>query len=722
MNRKIWGAALVCLMLFWQTALAEIAGINIMGAVPVIDAPAICLQVRALDSAGEGIRTERENFVFTAGAENVELETSTVPDGNRGHIIVVDTSLYYYGSKNIKAEDIQEIVDAYLARLSPDERVMFVLTTDALRPTCTNYMTLSEARQYVQGIELSQNQSARINTAIYEAFNYAISPAQGAPAFHSVFIVADPDLASNNDREHTLEECIQLRAESGLNFDVAVANVYRKSFLEDTSQGRRTALEQGFEQYEDFATRCAGKYMRIPQDNNGVDTDSIYTELASWMYTAHEFLVDFSALSGHIAVEPQEQSVTLSIACGGAVRTLGLTLNTALLPDYVPENSSVTPALTPVVAVGQSDSAAMQVIHALMQMHYLSESSDEFDNECFLAYIDFCQNNGIDPRDGVYEETYALMLSGEAQAASAQTPEPTATPQPTIPPQGYTINDQDAEGSGGFIAAMQGILKSLNCYEDGAASNVGRLDQATIDAVARYCEAFNWRNDHANGVSREICQEILTNGPKLNPLEEEELTVQQRLKAFVAGSTQIMQVAVPNWILIAVCVVLLVGIAVIMILGRPGKPEEEARQTNSAIRGSDGPEDHTLPADDFGDEATVSTYAKKAVQMEIRYEGEVLREEIMLAEGVPFTIGRMDNRGAVSAPNLVLNAADRSVSRGCHAVLLYKNDQIYLSDSSKYHNTTLNGITVFGREGKDGLPVGNGDEIKVSNHVILIKW
>ena len=214
----------------------------------------------------------------------------------------------------------------------------------------------------------------------------------------------------------------------------------------------------------------------------------------------------------------------------------------------------------------------------------------------------------------------------------------------------------------------------------------------------------------------------MTNGPKLNPLEEKELTVQQRLKVFVAGNTQIMQVAVPNWILIAVCVVLLIGIAVIMILGRPGKPEEEARQTNSAIREPDRPEDHTLPADDFGDEATVSIYAKKAVQMEIRYEGEVRREEIVLAEGVPFTIGRMDNRGAVSAPNLVLNAADRSVSRGCHAVLLYKNDQIYLSDSSKYHNTTLNGITVFGREGKDGLPVGNGDEIKVSNHVILIKW
>ena len=64
----------------------------------------------------------------------------------------------------------------------------------------------------------------------------------------------------------------------------------------DTSQGRRNELEQGFEQYEDFATRCAGKYMRIPQDNNGVDTDSVYTELASRMYTTHEFLVDFSAL------------------------------------------------------------------------------------------------------------------------------------------------------------------------------------------------------------------------------------------------------------------------------------------------------------------------------------------------------------------------------------------------------------------------------------------
>lgn len=733
MSAKRWlsAVALVLLVLIGVSASADVSGINVISAVPVSDAPAMYFEVRALDSKGTGLRMQRQDFHFTAGEVGIELTANAVPSGNQGHIIVVDTSLYYYGNKNIKIENIRDIIGTYLSRLSSDERVMFVLASDATHPTCTNYMTLQHAREYADGIVFSQDKSSKINSAIYEAFGYAISPAQEAPLFNTVFIVADPDLENNQDMDHTLNECVQLRASSGHNFDVAVATIRRENFLKDTSDARRKAINQGFSKYRDFASQCGGQYLEIPQDNNGVDTDDIHVHLSQWLYSTQYYSVDFSPLSGHLLTDPQVQSVKISVSCEGAVRTIDVQLDTSLLPEpEVTPTPTVnvptpTPAPTPVVVVGQTDSMAMQAIYALNQLNYLNKTNvREFDNDCFIAYIDFCRNNGIDPRDGIYEETYHLMLEGEAVAAAVATPQPTATPEPTIPPEGYSINAQDTETSGDYIARMQAILKNLNCYKDEAFSNVGRLDQATVDAVNTYCEAFNWRNDHANGVSKEICLEILTNGSKLNPLEKEKPTFQEKAKAFLAAQTQVLQYAVPNWILIAACFVLVIVIAVICIVFSSDKkkqndddPTPQTQEEGNTPASQPG----TKPAAQDDESPTVSPFANRTVRMEIRYAGECCFEEITLEDGKPFTIGRRGS-GQQENPDLVLDSADKSVSRGRHAVLLYRNDQIYLSDASRYHNTMINGMTVFEHEGRDGVPVNSGDEIMISSHRIQIRW
>lgn len=735
MSVKRWmslAAALVMTALLCTAALADVSGINIIGAAAVSDAPAVYLEMRALDGTGAGMRTQQQDFRFTAGEENIELTTGTVPGGNRGHIVVVDTSMYYYGSKNVKAENIREIVGAYLSRLSSDERVMFVLSTDAARPTCTNYMTLDHAREYAQGIELGQAKSARINTAIYEAFGYAIAPAQGAPLFNSVFIVADPDLQSNDDREHTLNESVQMRASSGRNFDVGVAVLHRDNFLQDTSNERRKALEEGFAKYAEFAKQCGGRYVQIPQDNKGVDTNEVHVQLSSWLYTTQTFCVDFSALSGHIPTEPQVQNVKLSISCNGAVREMNVLLDTALLPEPeatpvpTPDVPTPTPAPTPVVARGQDDAVAMQAIHALQKMNYLNKSSvKEFDNDCFIAYIDFCEKNGVDPRDGIYEETYHLMLSGEAVAIELATPAPTPTPEPTIPPEGYAINDQDTEHSGGYIARIQAILKNLNCYGEEATSNVGRMDQATVDAANKYCEAFNWRNDHPNGVSKAICTEIITNGEKLNPIATPQPTMQEKAKAFLAGSTQILEYVVPNWMLVAACFALVILIALILILcrsGKKGRKEQDVPPQTKAPQPQGVQQSFVSGAQTSDEEETVGSDGRRLVMLEIGYAGMSRQEACTLTEGRPFTIGRRDSRGELPTPNLVLDGSDKSASRGQHAMLLYKSGQVYLSDLSKYHNTMLNGMSVFEREGRDGVPVKNGDEITISSHTIRITW
>lgn len=837
-----WLTAVALILIFaWSVCAADVSGISIMSVRQETSAPQMYFEVRALDSTGVGVRAQSGDFRFTAGEEQVELAAQQISNNNLGHIIVVDTSLYYYGSQYIKAEHIQEIVSAYLSRLSADERIMFVLTTDAAQPTCTNYMTLENAKQYVQGITLTQEMSARINGAIYEAFRYAIAPAQGAPMFNTVFIVADPDLENNNDTEHSLSECVQLRANSGVAFDAAVAVPHREQYLSATNASRRKNLESGFAAFEQFAQQIGGKYIQLEQTNKGVETEELHVLLSQWLYTTSHYAVDFSALAGKVPLDPQVQKVPVSVTCqgagGNAVRTVEVALDTALLPqaEVTPTpDPDVTPAPTPVVAVGQTDATAMQAIYALSQLNYLEKTGyDEFDNSCFLAYIDFCSNNGVDPRDGIYAETYELLLSGKAVGAAIVTPEPTATPEPTptpvptvppegysindmdtegsggfiaqiqfllkslncyeedavssvgrldqatvdavnrfcqaynwrndrmdgiskqiadeilangsklnpiaeetpvptpeptVPPEGYTINDSDTEGSGGFIASMQSILKNLNCYEEGALSNVGRLDEATINAVNRYCAAFNWRNDHVDGVSKQIVDEILANGEKREPLAPVEPTLQEKAWAFLTREIQVGSVSFEMWIPVAVCVVLFFVIVTIVVLMSGGKkkakdkPESDSGRTaaqNDAPPAS--PPQPVVPAARHGgddeDDGTDDPYFKKFITLYITFAGQSRTEEIELNGKEAYTIGR---KGC----NLTLDSADKEASRH-HAELVYKNDQVYVRDLSSYGNTSINGMRVRSRADAgsvDGAIVNNGDVIQVSNHMITIRW
>lgn len=806
----------LAVILVWLCALAQAdaSGISVVRTVEMENQAALLMEVRLKDNAGRGMRATQQSFRFT-GPEGIELPATPAGTGNNGYIVVVDTSMYYYGNKSVKIEHIRDMANAYLSRLGSDARVMFVLASDAQVPTCTTYMTADQARDYVSGITMGTDNSANISTAIYNAFCFAQAPAADAPQFNSVFIIADPDQESNQGDSYTLADCADLYAQGGQEFDVVVALPYREQFFKNATDARRQQLNNGIGMLENLARQCGGTLVEVPQTNQGVSTEALHEELTWHLETSSAFLVDLTPLAGHIPTEPQIQSTDVTVTSGSISRSVTCRVDTALLPE--PESTpEVTPEVTealptPVVVREQKDDTAMQAVFALRQLGYLEKNSvDSFDNDCYLAYLEFCKVNGVDPRDGIYADTLALMnsdkalpkpqitaaptdtptptpvvglgqsggeastaisrlrklnyltaegvtafddrcfeayiafcdangldprdgiyedglallKSNDAVAAPAITATPTATPVPTVPPEGYAINAQDTEDSGGYIAKVQTILKNLNCYGEESA-NVGRLDQATVDAINRYCEAFNWRNDHPNGVSGAIVNEILTNGEKLKPLETPQPTLQERIRAFLMSGVQLGDLAIPNWALVILGVVLVILLAVVLIVTGRSRKADQPQQQRPVQQHAAGQAAETaggMPVTP-DTEMTVGTGFLRYLTLEISYAGQVQTlKDVMLSEGRELTFGRRDAKGCIPDPDIVLDSADKSLSRGRHAVLRLHEGSVYLQDESSFHNTTVHSITVYDHEQQYGVLLSSGDEITMSAHTVRVSW
>ena len=850
---------IVCLALLLLTLLFAF-GVSVRSVHPSITDPTMYMEVRVLDSAGRGISVDKKDIRFTAGKEEVLLKTRDVPEGNVGHIIVVDTAKYYFGSDYIKEQNIRDMISFYLSRAGTDERVMFVLASNG-QPEIVEYMSVSDARNYVPKITMKDTSAARINEAILTAFQYATDPTPGNPAFNSVFIITDPDVSSNEERDFSLADSVALRDKHNRLFDGIVAIPYRQSYIEGTNNTRRSLLNNGLNEFQNFISEVGGTYVEVLQSGNRnstqVDIDTLRSALADKMTTSNYYTVDFSPLAGRLDNEDDDydydfdgpmRPLEVTVTYRGMVSTADVELNMDLLPPPpktptpIPE-PTFTPAPTPVVYPGQADTMAMQAVRALHKLRYLEHTEyDAFDNECYIAYVDFCENNGIDPSDGIYQNTYDLLLSGnaipvpeitpeptptpaptplvavgqsdatamqairslyklnylhttsydefdnecfiaymefcehnnldprdgiyekglnvlfgdEAVGIAPPTPEPTPIPDPTIPPEGYALNDADTEQSGGFIAQIQSVLKTLNCYADGATANVGHMDQATIDAVNLYCATYNWRNDRAGGVTKSICQEILTSGPNLVPRAEPEPTAKEKLMNFLTSEFMLFGVTLQMWIPALLCVVLVFAILVLLVLfsgnkeekptDKPEVPGGSSLRIHGQVVPAPGPNPPPANDSDAGraakvpphtppytppspqprrntsfsggadEERTSTGYFGKPIDLRVEFNGHTETTSAELLEGRSFVIGRRNDC------DLTLSAMDKDLSRA-HLMLLYEGDQIYLRDVSTYHKTTLNGIQVYGNDHNgQGMPVSNGDVIVAGAHRITISW
>lgn len=730
-------ALLLCLICLCSAASAQVAGISIIGVRHAEDKPQLYLGIRTMSGNGAAVASNSDNVTVFGGREQVPLSIRSLKGAELGHIVVVDTSLYYYGSEYIKDEDVRNIILGYLDNIPKDERVMFVSAAE-LEPVLSNYMTVEEAQEHVQNIELGDFSPSCIYKAICTAFEMAANPKSGAPAFNNVYIVADPDQVSNVGSASSLGEAAMIYNHSGFSFDVVLAVPYRETYMKGSSGKRRQELETSFGNYANFCQQVNGRYVQVPQNNEGVDVAPLAKAMNAIYGTGLYFVVDCTPMRNYVPVDGAMQPAALSVyykdQSDQAVRTVEVQLNTALLPEPDPTPTpepeatpTPVPKPTPVVAMGQTDPKAMQAILALYEMNYLTDKNhDEFDNECFVAYIEFCRTNNLDASDGVYEDAYEKLLTRSAIPATTPTPTPGPTPEPTIPPEGYAINDADPENGIPYIAQLQSVLKKLNCYEADVTANVGRMDQATVDAVARYCEAYNWRNDHPNGVTKLVCQEIITNGPNMEPLEPKQPSLREKIIAFLNRELKVGSLTLKMWIPVAVCVALLFVIVVlIVVLSGRGKnkpapmddptPSPSFQPLTTSDSGSAAVPYTPAPmpvmqAEDV--EETMQPYFSKLITLTVQYGGRTRTEEAELKENPPYTIGRKDCQ-------LLLDGADSSASRK-QAELYIKDNQVYVRDKSSYQNTYVNGRKV--RTGTDGTVVNNGDRLQLSEHTVTIRW
>ncbi len=684
---------------------AEIADIQILRASVDSESPVAYVALRAKNASGKGIKITADELEFEASMTNggdgrtVLLKGVKAGAGRFGHIIVVDTSMYYFRSKNIKAAHISGIIAAYLNRLSEEERVKFILAGEK---GCTeiDYMALAEAKNYAAQIALGQKDPSMIYTAIYTAFEQAKEPAVDAPPYNSVFIVADPNLSTNEDSVQLLEEAVSLYNDSEEKFDVLLAMPYRASYFgtRGAAKDRTSKVNEGFATYESFASRSGGVFCRVPQDNRGVDT----TELLAKILEQHNSLtlleIDLSSLNQLLDHEGGEQEVDIRVSGKNSDRTstASIRVDASLLPP-----PALTPAPTPesdppdipVVVLHQKDAKAFEAIRALIKLWYLEDNNySEFDGNCWMAYVDFCQANEIDASDGIYEDAFNRLMRGDAIPAGTATPIPTTTPKatstpvPTIRPDGYRLGDADTEESGGFIYSMQVVLQKLNCFGEEKPSS-GMLDQPTLDAVTLYCETYGWNNEAADSVSAMLVNDIITNGQNREPYVEPEPSKKEKVRAFL--TVELLRIGgfpISRGMMLATAGVLFF-IAIIVAILVSGKKEYPVRDiiespVKSPVESPKGESKGTGTIDVF-----------LPVSLSITYNGtqRTLNTYIYLDKN--YLIGR-DSESHPNKFNLMLDSDDRRVSRP-HAALYLENRPegkvLYLCDLGSRNGTIVNG-------------------------------
>lgn len=733
--------------------------------------------IRAKDAAGNSVPLNTISFRgrVAGSAEWVELPAPEYIDHSRiGHIIVVDTSTFYYKISNIITEEhIRDIVYAYLDNIpNGNERVMFVLSLASGNPYPSKYMSVGEAREYIRAnYHMADSPDTQINSAIRRAFELVTNASydDDEPLFKSVFIVADPDLESNKSDSISLENCTWLRKNSNVSFDVTVAVVDRGQY-NPTNPDMKKNIQNGKAVYQNFAMANQGKCILVPQDSNGVNTAGLVTYINQNNRCAYYLSVDTSLLAAQMPEDADKVSLEIAMSCGDTTFTKQVEVSRAAYPQVTPEPTETvtpeptpSPSPTPVVMAGASDDNAMLAIVALKDLGYLEEIRPTFDEACRAAYIAFCKENGLPNTPSINSAGFVLLTSDSAKPKP--TPEPTQTvtpePQPELPPDGYRLGDADS-GDSHFIHDMQLKLQSLNCYAENASKVLGTLDQSTMDAVARYCDYYGLENARVDGVDRNICDDILHGERQVVPTVEK--TLSERVMAFLQQDVLYLgNFAVRGWMPLALVVFLVFLIIVILIIMRSGKQEEvEIPYTGGVSKGipqtggsvtpvtpgsnnmGDDEKTNAMGADGGfgGDGPTQPMGFAMAVTFNISYQGNdsVARASVNSNPVVrasigeqPFLIGReRDN-------DLVLQDGTRTVS-GHHAELTNVNGQLYIRDGySKDGTSSTNGTSVNGRKistepdsdktraissasTSSATMLNKGDTIEIGFYILRVDW
>lgn len=810
-----------------------------------------------------------EIYASIDGSEPVKVPHEEIsPDV--GHIIVIDVAWTW--STTLSVENIVvPPVDAYLSLIDSESKVKFILA-NGNSPTETNYMTVSQARQYVRNTVKLPDQrfgnpwSTCIDAALRSAFVQAGQYKTGEPLYKNVFALVD---LANPNIATSATSVRRAYKETGNSFPLMLVTVYPETFMngdgKNTNAGKN--IVSGMEKYQNLARENDTVLVSLNFKNGETLSTAGISEM---MHNRNYYTLDLSALQPYIDYTTDKHQIVVQVSNGrnGWVDNTMPEIRTDALPTPVPTAAptstpvpivTVAPTATPVpyvVQPGDSGNEAKLVINKLYMLYYLQVEKNqlpgEFDVNCQYAFMEFCRMNGLPQQDNVTLEAYELLMSENALPAPTATPVPTPTvapatpeptaqpriyigassthalraikklqelyyldengkystwdsecmlafqtlcadnnmdydhdyvddpmydwlvdgnlrpratatpipevtpvPEPTIPPEGYVLGSMDGDDAD-FIAQMQRSLQGLGLYS--SEMIVGTVDQATLDAVARYCQYFGLNMKNPYNIEKTIATDIIKNGGDRVVPATPEPTLAENFTGFLQKEVLALgSFSVKTWMLLVLAIVLIFAILLIIILTHK-KPDDHTglsqsvslpRKTNAmpfvpppvggyGSQNNAATGEETVPrsrgaGNDFDNDKTMPLGSGINVTLTIT-GGPSAGTRRALIGSKNYVIGRQTHSG--NDLDLALEG-DASISRK-HAVLRYVNRQLCITNLSS-NGTSVNGRSLESQSAPinsdetlplgssssanaDGYVLKSGDVIEMSGYQITVTW
>lgn len=389
-------------------------------------------------------------------------------------------------------------------------------------------------------------------------------------------------------------------------------------------------------------------------------------------------------------------------------------------PTTVPTTNTPVPTRNPLFkfVLGDSNDQVIVLQRRLSQTYYLEETdiSGVFDQKTLIAVVAFCDVNGLEfsaddsAANGMTNEAWTLLMSGNPLANPTATPEPTAeptaTPAPTSTPEPEFLALKPGD-SNSYVLKFQQRLVELGYLKD--EFTAGSYDDATQVAQDTLCEYNNLTMQI--GADVEIQQFVFS--PSIKNLAS--LGFMGQLRLIMEKTFSVAGVEIPVWILACVGLAIFL-IAIIILLCVPGKKRRGAQSDGKASSGKDksvllAEETPATEDIDFNLSADVPTSENVNdwhIVLTITYMGNSQDYNYVLADGVPLRIGRR------SGSDVLLNAADTTASRD-HGTLVYHGNKLYYNDTSK-KGSIVDGEPLHMGERE----VKAGSTIEISRHSIRV--
>lgn len=441
------------------------------------------------------------------GSDTVELPAEEYPAEEVGHIIVID--LGYTWTKSITIESIKPVIKAYLATI-PSGHVVKFIVAEGDGTTPGSYMSVSEANSFVDTLFMDNKDIARTGSPSYTSVDSALAMAfteaattDNAPTFKCIFALVD--LGNSNASSGATSIRSDYIKEGG-SFLVTVAAIYPTDYMADHGTSAAAKVIKNNEAlYNGFAQSNGTSLLKLPCGDDGNVTTtrvsnlqhnrSYYAvnlaplhDLIDYSVDTHEFVI--TATDGRTKGNERVFSgvTTNELPASKATPTPEPTTTPTGTPTP-PPTPTPTPAPTPtpdpyMVRLGDETEAAVMVIRQLNRLYYLDDMPAKYDNECAVAFVDFCAANGIKQEANVSVEAYNQLMSGEAIPKTTATPTPTATPvEVTLPPTPVPPVYNSAEST--KVSRTIRLLESLNYLEEGKKN---RWDSECMYVFQQMCE------------------------------------------------------------------------------------------------------------------------------------------------------------------------------------------------------------------------------------------